>query len=116
MQEERLERYASQWLGSKPTLYAVKSEAVRGVYYACKRDDFMVLRGKLMYHIDLHKEADEWIRKCKVPEMAEEMEEIVADCRENRRGDLIFGQRMVPGESVGRTVCLPRSILNQIGG
>lgn len=117
MQEERIKYYANVYLGSKPTLYSIESEAVPGLYYAVKGNDFMVLRGKQIYHIDLHEEAEEWIRRCRIPEMADEMADIVADCKEYKRGDLIFGQGIpIPRGNDIRTVHLHRSILKQIGG
>ena len=119
MKKEWIKSYARQWLDSKPALYAIESEAVPRLLYAVKGNDFMLLRDHWIYHLDLHEEADEWIRKCTVPEMAEEMAEIVYDCKNNKRGDLRFGQRiMKTGSMAIRTASIPRDIIRElrIGG
>ncbi len=90
MEKEWIDLTATQWLGSKPSLYSVDSEVIPRLHYAAKGDELMVLRDHQIYRMGLH-EAAEWIRRCIVPEMAEEMQEVVTDMINNKRGELTFG-------------------------
>ena len=113
MQKEWLSRSGSQWLMSNPDLYSVDSEVVPRLHYAAEGSEFLVIRDRDMYRMDLH-EAAEWIRKCIIPEMAEEMKEIVDDIIENNRGELIYGKKMqVPHNrrETGGTIQVQGSIL-----
>ena len=116
MQKIRLKYSGSQWLMSKPTLYSVDSEVIARLHYAAKDNQIMVIRDRDMYVLGLH-EAEEWIRRCTDPEMAEEMREVIDDIIENKRGELVYGQRMpVPrgrGEG-GRTIQVHSTVLRDI--
>lgn len=85
MQKIRLKYSGTHWLMINPTLYSVDSETIPRLHYAAKGDKFMVIRDRDMYLMDLH-EAEEWIRRCKDPEMAEEMREVVEDVIAYDRG------------------------------
>lgn len=85
MQKEWIDTYAPQWLASKTSLYAVDSEVIPRLHYAAEGNDIMLLMGHQVYRIGLH-EADEWIRKCKDPNLAKEMREVINDIIENDRG------------------------------
>ena len=91
MQKEWINTYAAQWLGSKTSLYAVDSEVMPKLHYAAKGDEFMLIMGHQVFRMGLH-EVDEWIRRCKDPDLAEEMREVVDDIIENGRGQRIYGR------------------------
>ncbi len=86
MEKEWMRTYADRWIRDRSDLYAIESEAAKGLYYVAWKDELWLLKGHDMYRIGLH-EADEWIRRCRDPEVAEEMAEIVADCKEYKRGE-----------------------------
>ncbi len=88
MEKEWIGIPAERWLEKQPNLYAIDSEVIPKLHYAADKDDFLLVRGHDIYRMSLH-EAEEWIRRCLNPRMAEEMAEIVADCKEYRRGEFM---------------------------
>lgn len=117
MKKVWLDLGAKHWLDSKTSLYAVDSEVIPRLSYALDGSELLVLRDHDMYRMSLHGEATDWIRKCTVPEMAEEMAEIVDDMINYRRGSLTYGQTMhvFKGEGeTSRTVQLQGPVLRYI--
>jgi len=101
MQKEWIDTYAPQWLGSKTSLYAVDSEVISHLHYAAEGDDVLLLMGHQVYRIGLH-EADEWIRKCKDPNLAKEMREVINDIIENDRGHRTYERHVAREKTVFR--------------
>ena len=93
MQKEWINANAANWLGSRPNLYSIDSEVMPRLHYAAQGDDFMLLMGHQIWRMGLH-EADEWIRRCKDPDLAEEMRAVVDDIIENDRGHMVFERRV----------------------
>ena len=117
MKKEWLDLGARQWLDNNTALYAVDSEVIPKLSYALEGEELLVLRDHDMYRMSLHSEAADWIRRCRIPEMAEEMRDVVNDMIENRRGSLIYGQRMQVPKNKGRTdrtIHLQKTVLRDL--
>jgi len=91
MKREWIDIGAKRYLDSHRSIFAVDSEVVPNLSYAVEDEEFLILRDHDMYRMQLHGEAAEFVLRCTVPAMAEEMAEIIKDMIRYNRGSYRYG-------------------------
>ena len=116
MKKQWIDLGACLYVNSMMSVFAVDSEVVKGLTYAIEGNTFKILYKHDLWSCELH-EAEKLIQSCVMPELAEEMREILDDMVEHKRGELNYGKRLqvFHGETEGReSVHLQRAIMQDI--
>lgn len=94
VKKDVLNANASNWLANHPDVYAVDSEIVEGLHYALRGDTFAVLKGRGVRYCGLH-ETDELVGSCLDPEVADELQDVIVEFREQRSSgrEMAIGRR-----------------------